>query len=384
MVMMDPGYAWIKLLVLAIPVVLFGVLLAAAITLIAIPATRKAGWILLALFVGAPLVLIPVAGFIWFDRGVFVPLHQDGIMQSQTVHNELTRKAEAAGIPISPGSSRVIEHSPATGPTSPLEAPATPPAEKQPLDKALTAESARLIDVLSKVLAKTIVEDPKAWQDLAAKAAKRMEQPAEKKPPNAEAPLENPTKPTLDASSAPPIPAWVGQSWHGVGDGAVYERDVELDPYPSRLDAEMKLPEAVQKAIDEFVEIAFADPQVKVKLPPEELRRLVKDYYEEWRTISLGNMLTLHARTKIDKNTIEQAYRQARAEFAAIEQRAAADRHVWRFGLNFTGGILFLAACWGYLKIDLATGGNHRRILRTAVLIVILSIAAAVAIAAMA
>ena len=188
----------------------------------------------------------------------------------------------------------------------------------------------------------------------------------------------------MSMTPAAPNPAWVGKSWHSTGDGVVYERDVEVDPYPSRLEAETKLPDAVQKAIDEFVEIAFADSQVKVKLPQDQLRELVKDEFEEWRTISSGNILTLHAHIRVNKTDLEPAYRRAWTELAEVQRKQIAEWRLWHFGPYFLGGFLFLTTVWGYLKVDSATGGRRRGTLRVAAAVAILSIAAAAALAVMA
>ena len=163
--------AYALVFLLAIPVL--GLLLAALIALIAIPATRKAGWILLALFVGVPLVLIPVAGFFWAAASYPSPsasFDRQAILHDQGIRHEITEKARPPGFP-SRRDLRLSSSFPATPPMSPPETPATAPAEKQPIDKAITAESAAHRYALSKVLAKTIVEDPKAWREIATNAA---------------------------------------------------------------------------------------------------------------------------------------------------------------------------------------------------------------------
>jgi hypothetical protein len=260
----------------------------------------------------------------------------------------------------------------ATPPVSPNPTASQPsPDEKQPLDKTLTAESANLIDALSKVLAKTILEDPKAWQDLAEKASQKMSPTAEKPMP-VEKPSESAESPAI---SKPSKPDWVGNPiWHPSGNDTTYERDIELDLCSTRLLAEAKLPGAVQKAVDEFVEDAFADARIKVKLPEKELAFLVKEKHEEWWKTSAGDMLTLHARTVVDKHRIEQAYRNAQAENEKREQERLAQRRLWGFGAYFSCGFLVLATFWGYLKLDMASGGKHRGVLRSAVFLVILSL----------
>jgi hypothetical protein len=365
-------------------------LLASVISLLVVPKKRKAGWVLLAFLVGMPLILIPVAGFFL-------------VSGDRVIHNELMRQRPP--LPRTATRLPIIESDPQSIPTKPpalppvqpaaeipANAPANPTAptqEKQPLDKALTAESARLIDAFSKVLAKTILEDPKTWQDFAAKAGEQTAPPAEKTEPSAEKQTEKKSAEQPPPAAAPiepatPKPAWVGQGWHDLDNkGRIFERDALVDTVLTPLESEKNLPETVQKAIDEFVEIYFLDSNVRVKLPPDTLRSFVKDRYEEWRVTTQGKTLSLHARVKIDKDDIEKAYRKAQAAYAEAERRDITERRLWSFGTCFSGGFLFLAAVWGYLKTDLATGGNRRGVLRTAVLVVILSIAAAVAVVMM-
>jgi hypothetical protein len=371
-------------LLLAIP--LLGLLLAAIVTLIAIRATRTAGWVLLALLIGVPLVLGPVAGFFWVgyrDHPILIPSHAQAYPQEQGIGNGITMKAETRAMPASSDVSPGMEITPTSSP----DALVATNDQKQPLDKAITAESARLIDALSKVLAKTIIEDPKAWREIADNAAKKTEQLAEKADPSADPPPAKPeTKPAESATPEPPAPDWVGKSWHQLGNSAVFERDVEVYPYSSRLEADAKLPEAVQKAVDEFVEIAFPDAEAKLRLPPERLRQMVKDTYEQWRTIRSGDFLflTLHARIVVNKVELEPDYKLAQKNFAKTERSRVAERRLWHSTPYFFGGFLLLATVWGYLKVDLTTGGRRRGVLRLAGFIAILSIVAAAALAALA
>jgi hypothetical protein len=359
---------------MAVPLLFVVVLLAVVISLIVVPSTRKVGWIILAVLVGMPLVLIPIAGFFWlktsrFETANFGP---PPMVNGRTVQGESWQKPNAE-IPVSetvPTPQPIVPSSLEKSAASSSPANVFTPAEKQPIDKALTAESAKLIEALSKVLAKTIVEDHKTWEDLAAKITQQMPQLVEKEGTVVEATAEKQTPPSK------PKPDWVGrQSWFGTAD-THYERDIEVDPMPTLVESEAKLSAAYQKAIDEYVELAYTDALTKVTMPLHEVGR-----YEEWRHTSLGDMLTLHVLAKIDRNEIAGAYQKAQAERAELEKKANAEKRLWRFGECFAGGFLLLAAIWGYLKIDLASGGRRRGILRSATLVVILSIVAAVAIA---
>jgi hypothetical protein len=85
--------------------------------------------------------------------------------------------------------------------------------------------------------------------------------------------------------------------------------------------------------------------------------------------MQLGDMQIVHANVRIDAAAQEIIKNACR--------RSVVDVRLQAFGLYFTAGLLLLAAVWGYLKTDLATGGSRRGILRIAAGIVILSIVAA-------
>jgi hypothetical protein len=425
-------------------------LLGLVIAIIANSATRKAGWILLAFFLGVPLVLVPLAGFYWFQasksqaerrlipRDDVTVIHQkinaQGTQSLKWDHDTDAKEKvsntywnadgtpyveEPAASAIDPFSETSTENRPSNStrkesaaktlsnslraqreanaagmknvrkqntnrPATLAEAPSASPEEKQPFDKALSEKSAAWIDALSKVLAKTILEDRRAWEDLAAKATKQMEQTAEKAEPPAEAKVETraveKTVSVAPEPPAPPKPSWVGQTWHGLsGSDVFFERDVEIYAYPTRLEAEAKLPEAVQKAIDEYVELYYGDTHTKVKIPPEELRQFVRDKYEEWRETSLGKMLTLHVNLRIDKRGFEDRYKTSTAQYVELDRQKFAERRLWTFGAYSSAAFLLLTVAWGYLKADLASGGRRRGILRAVATLVILAIVAAVA-----
>ena len=281
-----------------------------------------------------------------------------------------------APIPLPPG------YTPQPAPAKiQSETPKDLTEEEQPLEKKLTAESARLIDTLGKVLAKTIIENPKAWQELMAKATQKMAQPAEKaekEEPKAEVQAEKTPSEPLTPAAPPPKPAWADRPFRQEGND--YLVDAVGDPYETAGECEAALPEVVRKqAIESYLKIFMPEAIGKVRLSPETLKHFIVDRWVETRHIRLGEMQMsemqiLHANVRLDpgaQNSIKEAYQQA----------VVGGRLQW-FGTKFAAGFLLLAAVWGYLKTDLATGGNHRGILRTAVAIVILSIAAAIALVA--
>jgi hypothetical protein len=366
------GPAWFPLIALAIPILLFGVLLATVITLLMFPATRKASAVLLALFLGVPLALF--LAFSWYRLAAndMIPQPVPQPITFQDMPAPAGRPitlppgyTPEAPIPLPPG------YTPQPAPAKiQSETPKDLTEEEQPLEKKLTAESARLIDTLGKVLAKTIIENPKAWQELMAKATRQMAQPAEKEEPKAEVQAEKTPSEPLTPAAPPPKPAWVDRPFRQEGND--YLVDAVGDPYETAWECEAALPEVVRKqAIGSYLKIFMPEAIGKVCLSPETLKNFVVDRWVETRNIRLGEMQILHANVRLDpgsQNSIKEAYQQA----------VISGRLQW-FGTKFAAGFLLLGTVWGYLKIDLTTGGNHRGILRAAVAIVILSIAAAIA-----
>jgi len=136
-------------------------------------------------------------------------------------------------------------------------------------------------------------------------------------------------------------------------EGGFFECDVQSGPFLTRRECESKLPDEIQKALDDYVFDFMNDKKIKVKLPADELKKLAStnSKFEEWRNVqSLGVVLTLHALVRIEPDRIAAAYRQAQAECAEIERRSVAERHLWSFGGYFSAGFLLLASVWGYLK----------------------------------
>jgi len=361
------------LLLLGVPIL--GLLLVGLISLIANPRTRIAGIVLLAVFVGVPLLLLPVAAVFWVGISAPVP-ERAAIRPNQPMRQESwpssSFDSDRTSKDPSPAAPQVLPTPPAAQPTAEASAPA--PEEKQPIDKALTAESARLIDALSRILAKTIIEDHKAWEDLAAKTTKQMAQPAEQETPTASAEVKPAEAPAAVEANLPPKPSWVDRPLHREGNG--YMVDAVGEPFATEIECEAALADCVwKKAVCPYVENFLPEASGKVDLPPAVLRNFVVGRWVEKRSIHQGEVQMLHALVQLDpgaQRTIADAYRQT-----------IAVRHLQKFGTYFGAGFLLLAAAWGYLKADSASGGRRRGVLRTAVVLVILSVAAAVAVAMM-
>ena len=158
------------------------------------------------------------------------------------------------------------------------------------------------------------------------------------------------------ADKATTRPAWIDVPPQVVGDA--YQMSVVVGPYTTRQECDAKLPEALQEALDRYVETAIGPNAVRVThLPIEELRHeMVIHQWEETRQYSVGPMIRLHVRLQFDarvKGRVLDAYRQA---IVAQRLRSVA---TWA-----ALGLTLLAVCFAYLKIDLATAGAHRNGLR--------------------
>jgi hypothetical protein len=364
---------WFSMILLAIPILFIGFILAVVITLIAIPATRKLAGVLLVLFLCVLVVL--VGGLVTYR---FTAQRPSSIINSHSVQEWSNSTEIPASQIIPPAQSIPLPPSyqpnpPVPNPlrSSPKTIPAAPdsPEKNQPLNKSLTSES-RLIDVFSKILAKTILEESKAWQELAAKTRQQATPTVEKVAALAEAPVQN--KPAPAAPPEPVKPDWVDRPLHKDGNN-VYA-SVAVEPFTSLAECEAALPEAVQnQAIDPYLKLFLPEAFGKVRLSAHVLQNLVVDRWVEKRIITQGEVKILHARVQLERGTqdlIKDTYRQSIAR-----------RRLLPVGVYFSAGFLLLASAWGYLKIDLATGGKRRGTLRTAATLVILSIVAAAAIA---
>jgi hypothetical protein len=370
---------------------------------------RKAGLVLLGLVIVVPLISLVFLGFKLRARQAHFPFDSQSRNVAWNSESQAIPTPQSIPLPPTLPPGYAAEASPplppayvaeapspdsnaaeAVAPTSNNTAPEAPPAEtaspapqkpapeapktsseaEQPIDKTLTAESSRLIDGLSKLLAKTILENPKTWQDLADKAAEQSKTATGKNALVAEMPAES--KPAA-ATPLAQKPDWADQPFRKVGTD--YLVDVVGEPFVTAREGEIALPDLVLKeAVVPFLERFMPEAIGKVRIPPESLKAFVVERWVETRNMQLGDMQIVHANVRIDSAAQEIIKNACR--------RSVVDVRLQSFGIYFTAGLLLLAAVWGYLKTDLATGGSRRGILRIAAGIVILSIVAAMAFAA--
>lgn len=234
-------------------------------------------------------------------------------------------------------------------PTSPTaEAPAK---NEDDLSQAVATKTVGMLRAMARALGRALVEEE---QMLAEK--KDGTQPA--------------------GAAIAPKPAWVDAPPAVVGES--YQMSIAVGPFTTRAECEANLPEALQRALDEYVDVAIGRKAVGlVRLPADSLRHDVsKEEWEETRPYSVGPMVRLHCRLQFDRSfkaRVLEAYREA-----LVGERLRV------VGAWAAIGLSLLTLGFAYLKVDLATDGNYRRRLRlgAAAVILIGLIAAAVALVA--
>jgi hypothetical protein len=175
--------------------------------------------------------------------------------------------------------------------------------------------------------------------------------------------------PSAKTPGAKPRPAWLGTPSEPAGDS--YQMAIVVGPWPTRQECDAKLPEELQKALDRYAELCLGKSSAShIVLPYDYLRQhIVKDQWEEVRQHSISpttqfSMTWLHVFLQFDSQVKERIIEEHR--HGIITARLST------VGIGLAVGLWFLAVYYGYLRIDLATGGVYRRRLRFAVAAAIL------------
>jgi hypothetical protein len=153
--------------------------------------------------------------------------------------------------------------------------------------------------------------------------------------------------------------------------GDCYVMNVSTDPYTTRQECDAAVPDVLQSALNQYVTV-YLGPQAqgRIRLPTEELRKMVVAEYEETRPYNVGQMTMMtqvHLLLNFDltaKKLVDETLHQD-----VFTQRAAVA------GAGFAAVWLLLAVAWGYLKTDLRTKGAYRKRLRAAAALAVLMIA---------
>jgi hypothetical protein len=193
--------------------------------------------------------------------------------------------------------------------------------------------------------APTPVNPKKAETDLL-EAAERATSvvPASEAPKKVEAEAPVAAKPSKPANSRP---AWVDATPQLVGDA--YQMSITVGPYTSRQECDVKLPEALQEAVDSYVETCLGgQPEERVVLPGASLEQLVKEKWEEVRQHTFGPttqlpMTNLHVLLQFDRKVKEQILEE--------HKNCVIARRLWTTGIVLAVGLAMLAAVYGFLKM---------------------------------
>jgi hypothetical protein len=143
--------------------------------------------------------------------------------------------------------------------------------------------------------------------------------------------------------SAKARPTWVGASPGLVRD--VYQMSIMVGPYTTRQECDAHLDEALQEALDRYVETCLGErPTERIALSPEVLRRqLVKEQWEEVGQYSVGPMTQLHVLLQFDRRMKDRVLE--------AHQRGIVAGRLWNAGIGLAAVLAVLTGAWGYLKI---------------------------------
>ena len=152
---------------------------------------------------------------------------------------------------------------------------------------------------------------------------------------------------------------------------------IAVGPYTTRAECDAKLPEALQESLDHYVNVSLGDQAATtIRLPADYLhQQLVKAQWEETRQLSVGPMTWLHVQLQFDRKVKDRILEEHRQ--AIIGQRLQA-MATWS-----ATALALLTVAFGYLKIDLATGGVYRGRLRLAAAAAILGLVGVAAVVAL-
>jgi hypothetical protein len=394
---MTPVIHWPAVLLMVVPL---GLLLLGAIVALALllsnPKTRDGARTLLKFAVVFTALMIPLNAVVLDSMAV---KHLTGALGTFTYRSSPEVAVTADGPAASVGQKKSVQHigptdeilrqlqqnSASRGPTPPLPPmpPAPPQAPKNTSAEKVDAAAAQaaatqaigVFKTLVRVVGRALVVEgqvPAAKKDSATKAAAVKELPsAAGRGAGAEGSSKT-AKPaltlTLSHGERGPDkrPAWVNSSPQLVGDA--YQMSIAIGPYTTRAECDARLSEELQKALRDYVNVCLGD-QVSddVPLPTDILRQqLVKAQWEEVRQHSVGPMTWLHVLLQFDRKAKERILEEHRQ--AIISERL---RVVARWAAI---GLSLLTVAFGYLKIDLATGGAYRGRLRLVAAAIILGL----------
>lgn len=171
--------------------------------------------------------------------------------------------------------------------------------------------------------------------------------------------------------STPKRPPWVDDPPQPAP--GVYEVAINSEPWKTRLECERALADKIDLAVDDYVALRLGEKaRSYVRLPHAYVRsRVIQEQWLEKVHSSVGEMLNLHALLRFDSQTdkvIEEQWHQLLVTGRIVGS-----------AVILGAVVALLTVIYGYLKIDLATGGAYRGRLRLAAGALIAAVAAGMA-----
>lgn len=179
-------------------------------------------------------------------------------------------------------------------------------------------------------------------------------------------------------------PDWAGKPPRKVGGN--YQISVTVGPYETRLECDRDLPAELRRVLDQYVGLYIGSKaRGRVHLPLAYIRdHVVQADWQEHKPVKITPtgrvpeksvpMVLLHVLLEFDH--------EANARIEAEWDKVVVARRLVGVGALTAAVLLLLSVAYGYLKIDLATGGARRGRLRlaTAALILVLIVAGLMAV----
>jgi hypothetical protein len=142
---------------------------------------------------------------------------------------------------------------------------------------------------------------------------------------------------------------------------------VTTSPYPTGAECDAALVDLLDRNVKKYVAHRLGpEAAEEVRLPLDHLRtRVVKSYWLQPVTLSMGKMVQLHALMQFDHDAnllIDQQWRQVQA----TRRNSYAERRIWIAAGGLAALLYLLAIAYGYLRVDLSTKGAYRWRLRLA------------------
>ena len=300
---------WAVPILLIIVLIFFGAI-AGVVALLINRRTRVIGLVLLAAGLLLPLVL---AGLFFGIRAERTTEFNPVEVHFGTGRGQIGRATAGPGdCPDFPGT--VPQARSAKMGLSPSEVPKALPAERPPERVGAPAKDHHpggVVGALGHAVASVVPHKEKpAPAASPAKPAELKTVPAAKK---------------AEAVAAPERPDWV--AWPAKYIDDAYVMPVSVGPYTTELECDARLPDALQAAVADYVEIYLGpETAASVRLPADELRKLslARGRFVETIETSLGPMVQLHAQLAFDTKVQEQLREQWRQAVVAGRLRYAA------------------------------------------------------------